>query len=116
MMEKNDRAMARPGTIESGATEHRRGNAPSWKLALALTIAAVLLNAALQTRQLLEDRLQLKSLSANLDQPASDAAKMREQLNRLASSTAKLAAQGDVPAQAIIDALRKQGIDIHTVK
>ena len=83
-----------------------------WNLAITLAIVALLLSSAFKTWELAEGSYQLATISAKLEKPVSDAKKMREQLNVLATRTIQLANQGDPPAQAIVDMLRQQGVDI----
>ena len=81
-----------------------------------LVLVAVLVSTVFQTWQLMEDRRQLSNLFAQQEKQMSEAKKMREQLDVLAVRTLLLATQGDVPAEIIVDFLRKQGINIQVPK
>lgn len=85
-------------------------------LTLCLVLLAILLAAAFHTWQLVEDGRQLTSVSASQEKQVTEAKKMRDQLEVLAVRTLLLANQGDVPAQAIVDTLRKQGVNIQLPK
>ena len=85
-------------------------------LTLGLVLLAVLVSTAFNTWQLVDDRHQLASVSATQEKQINEAKKMRDQLEVLAVRTQLLANQGDVPAQAIVDTIRKQGLNIQLPK
>jgi len=79
---------------------------------VALILLAVLINSGLQLAQSLADGVRLTQVAAQLDKPEAEAKKMRAQLEAVATRTVQLANQGDPSAQAIVEGLRRQGINI----
>jgi len=66
-----------------------------------------------QSVQLLAERQQLGNAQAALDTQVRGAAKVRAALDAVASATAKLAAEGNPNARAIVEQLRQRGITIN---
>lgn len=85
-------------------------------LTLTLVLVAVLVSTSFHTWQLVEDGHQLTGAFAIQEKQMGEAKKMRDQMEVLAVRTLLLANQGDAPAQAIVDNLRKQGINIQLPK
>ncbi|MGH8801804.1 MAG: hypothetical protein ACREX6_05865 [Casimicrobiaceae bacterium] len=81
-------------------------------LPLALLTAALLLLLALQTIGLVRDRSALSTARVAQDAPLAQAAKVRQQLETLGGQTARLAQQGDAAATAVVDAMRRQGVNL----
>jgi hypothetical protein len=80
--------------------------------ALLLALAFVLW-LAFQAVQLLREQQQLSVATANMQPQVQVATKMRAALDALATSTAKLAADGNANARVIVDELRKRGVTIN---
>lgn len=81
-------------------------------LALAITIAALLLLAIFQTVGVVRDHYMLAAASA-AQQPAVDqGVKLRAQLQTLAGKTAELARSGDTAARDVIDLMHREGVTI----
>lgn len=68
---------------------------------------------AFQTVQLVIERQQLDLARVNLEIPAQNATKLRGALDAVATSTAKLASDGNANARVIVDELRKRGVTIN---
>jgi len=85
---------------------------------LGLTVAVlllgfgILLQQGLQSIQLIGERDQLTQAKAGQDRSIQDAQKVRTQADALATQTARLAAQGNANARAIIEELRRQGVTV----
>ena len=79
-------------------------------LLLALAFVAWL---AFQAVQLVMERQQLGLAKANLEQQEQGATKLRASLDAVATSTAKLAADGNANARVIVEELRKRGVTIN---
>jgi hypothetical protein len=80
--------------------------------ALLLALAFVLW-LAFQAVQLVREQQQLSIATANLRSQVQVATKLRSALDALATSTAKLAADGNANARVIVDELRKRGVTIN---
>ena len=79
-------------------------------LLLALALVGWL---ALQGVLLVLERQQLGALQAGLDPQVQTATKLRSALDTLATSTAKLSADGNATARTIVEQLRQRGITIN---
>jgi hypothetical protein len=79
-------------------------------LLLALALVAWL---TFQAVQLVSERQQLEIAQANLEQQEQGATKLRASLDAVATSMAKLAAEGNANARVIVEELRKRGITIN---
>jgi hypothetical protein len=96
----------------SAVANVRAGRSPFVPL---LLVALALVGAlAFQAVQLARDRQQLSIAQANLQPQEQAAKKVRASLDALATATAKLAADGNVNAGAIVEELRRRGITIRT--
>jgi len=82
------------------------------RLQLALLTLALFVMVVFQTVQLVRERSTLAEVWANQEPTIQEGVRLRRQLDALATETARLAADGDVGASAIIDDLRRQGITI----
>jgi hypothetical protein len=80
--------------------------------ALLLSLAFVLW-LAFQAVQLVREQQQLSLATVSLQSQVQVATKLRAALDALATSTAKLAADGNANARVIVDELRKRGVMIH---
>jgi hypothetical protein len=67
---------------------------------------------AAQTVQLARDRVSLNQARANQEIPLQESTKVRTQFTAIAAETARLAAQGNSGAQAIVVELQRRGIRI----
>jgi len=82
------------------------------KIQLALVTLALFVMVAFQSVQLIRERGNLAELRTNQEPTIQEGFKLRKQLDTLANETARLAADGDAGASAIIDDLRRQGITV----
>ena len=89
--------------------EHTRAVFVPWLL-LALAFVVWL---GFQTYQLASERQQLKLLRVGQDANLDAANKVRGSLDAVATSTAKLASEGNANARVIVEELRKRGITIN---
>jgi hypothetical protein len=88
--------------------EHSRSVFVPWLLAFAFVVWL-----GFQTYQLLSERQQLKLLRVGQDANLDAANKVRGSLDAVATSTAKLASEGNANARVIVEELRKRGITIN---
>lgn len=80
----------------------------------ALLIAlAVVAWSGFQTVHLLREWRQLGLAQSGLQAQEQNAAKLRASLDAVATSTAKLAADGNANARVVVDELRKRGVTIN---
>ena len=84
---------------------------PVFLMALALSVWF-----AFQTVQLVREHQQLDLLRTSLRPQEEASTKLRASLDQVATATAKLAAQGNANAQAIVEQLRSRGITINPSK
>jgi hypothetical protein len=80
---------------------------------LLVLILAVVTWLGFQATQLVIERKNLTALTAGQEAVFQNAQKMRQQLDAIAGGTARLAAQGNPNAQAIVEALRARGITVN---
>ncbi len=78
-------------------------------LLLSVAVAGFL---AFQTTLLFNDRASLQAAHVAQDKPLADANKVKDQANGLAVGTLRLANAGDKTAVAIIDQLKKNGVNV----
>lgn len=91
---------------------HRRSAfVPVLLLALALSVWF-----AFQTAQLVREQQQLDLMTTSLLPQEQASTQLRASLDQVATATAKLAAQGNANAQAIVEQLRSRGITINPSK
>lgn len=91
-------------------TQHQ--SVPRYESVLLLLAVGLFLIAALQTYALAQNGSRLGAVHTAQANQIEQAVKIRSQLDAIAGKTAKLAAQGNKNAQAIVDDLKKQGITI----
>jgi hypothetical protein len=82
------------------------------RVQVALLTLALLLLVGFQTTQLIRDRTNLATVHAAQEPTVQEGLKLRQQLDILAGETARLAAEGDAAARAIIEDMRRQGITV----
>jgi len=107
-------ADARTLWVEPNATTPAREastRGPFVPLLLAVLALTTWLGA--QALQLARERQQLESAKTSLATQEETAAKVRASLDQVATATAKLAAEGNVNARAIVEQLRSRGITIN---
>jgi regulatory protein YycI of two-component signal transduction system YycFG len=106
-----------PRTVHSGFPRIASGSKASATssvfiptLLMALAFVAWL---AFQATQQLTERQQLAVAQTNLEPQEQAATKLRASLDAIAVATAKLAADGNANARAIVEELRKRGVTIN---
>lgn len=82
-------------------------------LPILLGLLTLVIWFVFQTSQLIKERDNLNTLSANQQAIHDNAQKLRTQLDALAAGTARLAQAGNPNAQQVVNALRAQGITIN---
>jgi regulatory protein YycI of two-component signal transduction system YycFG len=82
-------------------------------LILLMMLITLVLWFGFQTYQLVKERGNLQVLQANQETMLTNAQKMRAQLDSIAAGTARLAAQGNVNAAQVVNALKDKGITIN---
>ncbi len=92
-------------------TRSRSAFLPLLLLAIAMSTSLVF-----QTVQLAHERQQLELMSAGLLPQEQASIKLRASLDKVATATAKLAAEGNVNARAIVEQLRSRGVTINPSK
>ncbi len=86
------------------------------KLAVLILALAVLLMVGFQTFMLIKTGENLRTVRAAQEQPIQDGTKIRQRLEILASRTAILAQEGNPNAQAIVETMRRQGVNMSPAK
>jgi hypothetical protein len=82
------------------------------ELAVALVAVALLLLTAFETARLVTEHAALSSVRASQEPGLAEIAKVRAQLDALAGGTARLAADGNVNARAVVAEMQRQGITL----
>jgi hypothetical protein len=83
---------------------------------LILVVVALFVLMAFETGQALHDRGALADLLKAQQPSIERAAKLRQQLQTLASGTAELAAEGDPGAKSVVDQMKAQGVTLNAPK
>lgn len=81
-------------------------------IALVLLVVAMFLMSLFQTVELIEERHNLGELRALQDNSMREAAVVRRRFDTLANGVVQLAGSGDAGAQAVIDQMRRQGLNL----
>jgi hypothetical protein len=71
---------------------------------------------AFETGYAIHDRQALAQQRQSQEPVVQEAAKLRQQLETLASKTGQLAAEGDEGAKAVVEQMKRQGINIAASK
>lgn len=92
-----------------------RSSAPSASVFVPTLLLAVALVAwlAFQTLQLVRERQLMSVATVSLEPQQQAATKLRASLDAVATSTAKLATDGNANARVIVEELRKRGVTIN---
>jgi len=85
---------------------------PKVGLTLALLVISWSSWVVFQTTQLVRERSALNQTRINQERPFQESVKARTQIDSITAGTARLAAQGNAGAQAIVAELQKRGITI----
>src|ERR1700758_3218032 len=85
-------------------------------LPVSLAVVAVFVLMAFETAQAIHDRAALADLRRSQEPTVQEAIKLRQQLELLAGKTAQLAADGDEGAKAVVDQMKRQGVNLNPPK
>lgn len=110
--------LIQPVARDTVSRSHRHTNRAEYSIfaPLMLLSTALVVWFAFQTVQLVRERGELATISENQDASVADAAKVRQALDALASSTKRLADEGNANAQLIVQELEKRGVTINVGK
>jgi hypothetical protein len=97
--------------IEPRSTIASNGRGPF--VPVLLLAASMIALLAFQTSQLYRDRTSLQQAKSAQQQAFDESRTLRAQLDGVAADTARLAQQGNVNAQRVVEELRKRGITIN---
>jgi hypothetical protein len=87
------------------------GNGPAgWWLPVLLIVVSFFVLMAFETSYAIHDRGALADQKRSQEPVVQEALKLRQQLETLASKTAKLAADGDEGAKTVVEQMKRQGI------
>ena len=85
-------------------------------LPVILVVLSLFVLLAFETGQAIHDRGALADLRRSQEPTVQEAIKLRQQLELLAGKTAQLAAEGDEGAKAVVDQMKKQGVNLNPPK
>jgi F0F1-type ATP synthase membrane subunit b/b' len=88
----------------------------SWWLPVILVVVAFFVLLAFETGYAIHDRQALADQRRSQEQAGQEALKLRQQLEALAGKTAQLAAEGDEGAKAVVDQMKRHGVDLTVPK
>jgi hypothetical protein len=94
-----------------------RGTAPGgWWLPIVLTAASFFVLMAFDTGYAIHDRDSLAEQRRLQEPIVQEAIKLRQKVETLAGKTAQLAADGDEGAKAVVEQMKRQGIQLSSSK
>jgi hypothetical protein len=85
-------------------------------LPVILVVVSLFVLMAFETGQAIHDRGALADLRRSQEPTVLEAIKLRQQLELLAGKTAQLAAEGDEGAKAVVDQMKRQGVNLNPPK
>ena len=85
-------------------------------LPIALVVVSLFVLMAFETAEAIHDRGALADLRRSQEPTVQEAIKLRQQLELLAGKTAQLAAAGDEGARAVVDQMKRQGVNLNPPK
>ena len=85
-------------------------------LPIALVVVSLFVLMAFETAEAIHDRGALADLHRSPEATVQEAVKLRQQLELLAGKTAQLAAEGDEGAKAVVDQMKRQGVNLNPPK
>jgi hypothetical protein len=88
----------------------------SWWLPVILVTVSFFVLMAFETGYAIHDRQALADQQRSQEPVVQEALKLRQQLETLASKTAQLAADGDEGAKAVVDQMKRQGVNLTAPK
>jgi len=87
-----------------------------WGLPVVLLVASFFVLMAFETGYAVHDRGALAEQQRLQEPTVQEAVKLRQKLEALAGKTAQLAADGDDGAKAVVDQMRRQGVNLSPPK
>src|SRR5215472_7355269 len=99
-----------------GDDEPQRFGRPEHGLLVILVVLAFFVLLAFETGYAIHDRQALADQHRSQEQVVQEALKLRQQLEALAGKTAQLAAEGDEGAKAVVDQMKRQGVNLTAPK
>jgi hypothetical protein len=92
------------------------GSIGGWWPPVSLIVVSFFVLLAFETGYAIHDRQALAQQRQSQEPVVQEAAKLRQQLETLASKTGQLAAEGDEGAKAVVEQMKRQGINIAASK
>ena len=86
------------------------------RLPVVLGVVSLFVLMVFQTGEAIHDRGALSELRRAQEPTVQEAVKLRQQLEALASQTAKLAADGDEGAKGVVEQMKRQGVTLNPPK
>jgi hypothetical protein len=96
--------------------QERDGAIGGLLLPVILAVVSLFVLMAFETGEAIHDRGALSDLRRSQEATVQEAVKLRQQLEALAGGTAKLAADGDEGAKAVVDQMKRQGVTLNPPK
>jgi len=87
-----------------------------WWPPVSLIVVSFFVLLAFETGYAIHDRQALAQQRQSQEPVVQEAVKLRQQLETLASKTGQLAAEGDEGAKAVVEQMKRQGINIAASK
>jgi hypothetical protein len=85
-------------------------------LPIILVVVPLFALMAFETAEAIHDRSALADLRRSQESTVQEAIKLPQQLESLAGKTAQLAAEGDEGAKAVVDQMKRQGVNLNPPK
>ena len=92
------------------------GGMGGWWPPVSLVVVSFFVLLAFETGYAIHDRQALAQQRQSQEPVVQEAAKLRQQLETLANKTGQLAAEGDEGAKAVVEQMKRQGINIAASK
>ena len=92
------------------------GGMGGWWPPVSLVVVSFFVLLAFETGYAIHDRQALAQQRQSQEPVVQEAVKLRQQLETLASKTGQLAAEGDEGAKAVVEQMKRQGINIAASK
>jgi len=86
------------------------------RLPVVLGVVSLFVLMVFQTGEAIHDRGALSELRRAQEPTVQEAVKLRQQLEALASQTAKLAVDGDEGAKGVVEQMKRQGVTLNPPK
>ena len=96
--------------------QDRDGAISGLRLPVVLGVVSLFVLMVFQTGEAIHDRGALAEVRRAQEPTVQEAIKLRQQLEALASGTAKLTAEGDEGAKTVVDQMKRQGVTLNPPK